>query len=195
MDERNAKKPTGEKVFISIIVVVALAIAGLGGYGIYEKVKQNKAEEEAWNQMMQQMQQEQSAPTTVETIAAAEGLSAEEFLKKIGLEDSGLTGQSTEQELQEKVTIENYALLKNMTVEDFKKMFGIEHLDNSMLWTEAQMKVPMGKVAEVEYQIPFDQFALEQGLPEEITAETTFEEAVAIMEAQASSEATETPAE
>ena len=208
MGERNAKKnkkenqapvmapkkSTGEKVFIIVIVVIGLVIAGLGGYAIFEKIKKDKADQQAFEQLQQQLQQQAEQQETVETIASGEGLSVEEYLKKIGLEDSGLTGKSTAQELWSKLTIENYALMKDLDVNEFKAMYGIEKLENTMLWSEAELKVPMGKVAEVEYGITFEQFATENSLPEAITAETTFEEALAIMEAQAAADA-ETEAE
>ena len=125
---------------------------------------------------------------TVETIASFEGLSAHEFLKKIGLEDSGLTEKSTAEELWNVLTIENIALMKDLDVNEFKAMYGIEELDNNMLWNDAQFEVPIGKIAEVEYGLAFEQFAIENALPETITAETTFEEALAIMEAQNAAE-------
>ena len=126
---------------------------------------------------------QEPAVETVETIAAAEGLSAEDYLKTIGLENSGLTAESTSEELWNKLTIENYALMKGLDVNEFKAMFGIESLDNKMLWSEAEQLVPMGKFAEVEYGITFEQFAMENGLPAEITAETPYGEAVLIMQA------------
>ena len=151
------------------MVVAAIAIPG--GFAAYEKIKANMpaAEEE---QVM-----------TVAQVAQEEELSVEDFLAKIGLAESDLTAESTVDELVAVMTIENFAKFEDTEVEEFKKMYGIESLANETPWSEAQMEIPMGKMAENQYDMSFEDFATQNQLPPEITAETTQAEALEIMQA------------
>ena len=166
-----AKKKDPSGIIVNIIIVlVVIAVAGCGIWAAYDKISANIAAdtEAADTQNVQ----------TVATMALEEGLSVEELLAKCGLEDSGITGESLSTELLEIMTIENFAKFEDTDVEEFKKQFGIEALANDTLWSEAQNSVPMGKIAENEYGMSFEEFAAQAGLPEGITAEMTQGEAV-----------------
>lgn len=174
----KAKKSASGILVNIIIVLVVIAVAGCGIWASYEKISANIAantEDAAAGADTQTI-------TTVETLATEEGLSVEELLAKCGLEDSGLTAESTADEMIAKMTIENFAKFENTDVEEFKKNFAIENLPNDMLWSEAQNSVPMGKIAENEYGMSFEDFAAQAGIPAEITAEMTQAEAVEIIQ-------------
>ena len=166
-----AKKKDPSGIIVNIIIVlVVIAVAGCGIWAAYDKISANiAADTEATDTQNVQ---------TVATMALEEGLSVEELLAKCGLEDSGITGESLSTELLEIMTIENFAKFEDTDVEEFKKQFGIEALANDTLWSEAQNSVPMGKIAENEYGMSFEEFAAQAGLPEGITAEMTQGEAV-----------------
>ena len=107
----------------------------------------------------------------IETIADyAESVetTAEELLAKCGMEDLGLTAESDINELYEKFTIDSYAKFTDTDAATLKAIYGIEDLADDTLWNEAQMKMPMYKVAE-QAGLAFDEFAKQNQLPAEIT--------------------------
>ncbi len=155
-------------------VILAAGVAGLGGYAVWDKIGP-----------------EPPVVTTVADVAADYGITAEELIEKVGIE--GLTPESESSELSDKLTVEGYANLENKDINELKAEYGIEDLPNDMLWQEASNKMPMGKFAE-QNGMSFEEFASQNGLPEGITAETTMEDAMKIMqestaEAPASTEA------
>ena len=165
------KKDKSGLIFNIVIILVVAAIAIPGGFAAYEKIKAN----------MPVVEEEQVM--TVAQVAQEEELSVEDFLAKIGLAESDITAESTVDELVAMMTIENFAKFEDTEVEEFKKMYGIESLANETLWSEAQMEIPMGKMAENQYDMSFEDFATQNQLPPEITAETTQAEALEIMQA------------
>ena len=191
MSERNAKKikkenqapaikpkkTKAEKIFIIVMTVIFVAVIGLGGWAVGSKI----AEEKALNAETQEQM-------TVEQVAEEEQLSVDELLKKLGLENAGLTAESTADELLSKMTVESYAKLDDKDVNEFKKEYQIEDLPNDMLWSEASMKIKMSVFVEKQYGLSFEEFAEQAQLPAEITADTTQEEALKIMESQADAE-------
>lgn len=166
-----AKKKDKRGIIFNIVVTLVIAaVVVAGGWACYDTIKANMpAPEEPQVQ-------------TVANVAQEEELSVEDFLAKVGLEDAGLTAESTAEELMAKMTIENFAKFEETEVEEFKAMYGIEALANDTPWSEAQMQIPMGKMAENQYGMSFEEFATQNQLPPEITAEMTQEEAVAIMQ-------------
>jgi len=169
--EKKKKKDKSGIIFNIVVTLVIVAIAVVGGWAAYEKIKANMPVEE------------EPQVQTVAQVAQEEELSVEDFLAKVGLTDSGLTAESTAEELVAKMTIENFAKFEDTEVEEFKVMYGIESLANDTPWSEAQMQIPMGKMAENQYDMSFEDFAAQNHLPPEITAEMTQEEAIAIMHA------------
>lgn len=185
------KKNNSDKVINLVLALVIVVVAAIGGYAAYGKIKKERELNAAAQQAMQDAQNQVA---TVADIAAEKGITVEELLAKTGLEASGLTAESTETDLFGVMTLEGYAKFMDEDVAELKKKFGIEKLDNGMLWQEAQLQITMAKVAEVEYEISFEEFAMQQGLPAEITGETTFGEALEIMQAQQAAAAPEAEA-
>ncbi len=164
------KKDRSGLIFNIVVILVIAAVAIPGGWAAYEKIKANMPIEE------------EPQVQTVAQVAQEEELSVEEFLAKVGLEDAGLTAESTAEELMAKMTIENFAMFEDTEVEEFKKMYGIESLANDTLWSEAQMQIPMAKMAENQYDMSFEDFAAQNQLPPEITGDMTQAEAIEIMQ-------------
>ena len=165
------KKDKSGVIFNIVVTLVIVIVVGLGGWACYDTIKANMPVEE------------EPQVQTVANVAQEEEMSVEDFLAKVGLEDAGLTAESTADELVALMTIENFAKFEDTEVEEFKAMYGIEALANDTPWSEAQMQIPMGKMAENQYGMSFEDFATQNQLPPEITAEMTQEEAVAIMQA------------
>ena len=176
---KNKKKNSGNTVFNLILVLIILVVVGVGGYASYVKIQENIA-----NAPQQAEQTEQTQPTTVAQIAEQQGITVDELIKKVGYEDKGLTGESSTDEFFQVMTIENFARYNDLEVAELKSMYGIENLENDMLWTEAQMNIKMKYVAETEYGISFEEFAMQNQLPAEITADMTQGDALKIMEAK-----------
>ena len=164
------KKDKSGVIFNIVVTLVIVIVVGLGGWACYDTIKANMPVEE------------EPQVQTVANVAQEEEMSVEDFLAKVGLEDAGLTAESTAEELVALMTIENFAKFEDKEVEEFKVMYGIEALANDTLWSEAQMQIPMGKMAENQYGMSFEDFATQNQLPPEITADMTQEEAVAIMQ-------------
>ena len=164
------KKDKSGTIFNIIVALVIVAVVAVGAWASWDKIKANLPVEEE-EQVM-----------TVEQVAQEEELSVEDFLAKIGLADSGLTAESTAEELLGKMTIENFAKFEDTEVEEFKKMYGIESLANDTPWSDAQMEIPLAKVAENQYDMSFEDFAEQNQLPPEITGDMTQREAVAILQ-------------
>lgn len=164
------KKDKSGIIFNIVVILVILAIAIPGGLAAYDKLKANMPAPEE-EQVM-----------TVAQVAQEEELSVEEFLAKIDLTDAGLTAESTADELLGKMTIVNFAKFEDTEVGEFKKMYGIENLADDTPWNEAQMEIPMAKMAENQYDMSFEDFAAQYQLPPEITGDMTQREATAIMQ-------------
>ncbi|MBQ7986381.1 MAG: hypothetical protein IJ304_03840, partial [Clostridia bacterium] len=145
------KKDRSGLIFNIVVILIIAAVAIPGGWAAYEKIKAN----------MPVVEEEQVM--TVAQVAQEEELSVEEFLAKVGLENSGLSADSTSEELLSTMTIENFAKFEDTEVNEFKTMYGIEHLDNATPWNEAQMEIPMGKMAENQYEMSFEEFATQNG--------------------------------
>ncbi len=165
------KKDKSGIIFNIVVILVIVAVTAVGGWAAYDKIKAN----------MPVVEEEQVM--TVAQVAQEEEMSVEDFLAKVGLADSGLTAESTADELLSKMTIENFAKFEDTEVEEFKAMYGIEALANDTPWNEAQMEIPMAKMAENQYDMSFEDFAAQNQLPPEITGDMTQEEALAIMQA------------
>lgn len=177
-----APKKNPMEIIISVVaVLLVVAVAGLGGYAVKDDI------------MALLPEKPQPQIETIADYAESVETTTEELLAKCGMEDLGLTAESDINELYEKFTIDSYAKFTDTDAATLKAIYGIEDLADDTLWNEAQMKMPMYKVAE-QAGLAFDEFAQQNQLPAEITKDTTYEEALKIMEEQAPAE-TEVPAE
>lgn len=118
-----AKKKKGALDIISniIIVVLILAVLGIGSWAVYSKFSQMAAN----NNVV--------APTISE-YANSEGLSVEEFMAKYGLgAETGLTGESLISDAMEYMTLANYAALVGTDVAQIKESMGLgdEYTDDT----------------------------------------------------------------
>lgn len=165
------KKSPMEIVISIVAVLIVVAVAGLGGYAVKDDIKALLPEKP------------EPQIETVGDYAESIETTTEELLAKCGMEDLGLTEDSDMNEMYEKFTIDTYAKFTDTDAESLKAIYGIESLANDTLWSEAQMKMPMYKVAEQAGQA-FDEFAQQNQLPAEITKDTTYEDALKIMEEQ-----------
>ena len=166
---QKQKKSGGSIALTVAAILIAAGVAGVGGYAVWDKIGP-----------------EPPVVTTVADIAAERGITPEELIERVGID--GITPETDYTEINNKITIAGYAALEEKTTDELKKEFGIEPLSDDTLWTEATLKVPMSKVAE-QSGMSFEDFASQNALPDTIKADTTYEDAMNIMQESA------TPAE
>lgn len=174
-----APKKSPMEIILSVVaVLMVVAVAGLGGYAVKDDIKALLPEKP------------QPQIETIGDYAESIETTTEELLAKCGMEDLGLTEKSDMNEMYEKFTIDSYAKFTDTDAEALKAIYGVQDLPNDTLWQEAQMKMPMYKVAE-QQGMSFEDFATQNQLPAEITKDTTQEDAIKIMQEQLSEETTE----
>ena len=95
----NSKRPAtpADKMINAVIVIVILAVLGLGAYAVYDKVSVN---------LETKAIQEGTSEQTVRYAADKSGMSADEYLAQYGLGEAGLNEKSTGSERIEKMTVE-----------------------------------------------------------------------------------------
>lgn len=165
------KKNTGAMLSNIVVILVVAAVAGLGIFATWDKIVTVFTPSETQTGQVQ----------TIADVAESEGMTAEELLEKCGMTELGLTGESTADELYSSFTIESYAKYEDKTPEELKAENGIEDLPNDTNWVDASMKIPMSVMAE-QSGMSFDEFAAQNGLPEEVTADMTYEDAMTVMQ-------------
>lgn len=182
-EKAEIKKSPKKTLETAVCVVVIAAVAGLGVYASWDKVKAGIASNTSSQQTQTADNTSSQQTQTVADIASGKETTADELLKKCGLESSGLTGESDASEFYAKLTIDGFAKFDDKTSDELKKEYGIESLSDDTLWQDAQMKVPMSKIAEQNGQ-SFEDFAKQNNLPSEITEATTYEDAIKALQNQ-----------
>ena len=127
----NSKRPAtpADKMINAVIVIVILAVLGLGAYAVYDKVSVN---------LETKAIQEGTSEQTVRYAADMAGMSADEYLAQYGLGEAGLNAKSTVSEMIEKMTVENYAKYSEKEVDALLEEFGLtDKATKDMLWSEA----------------------------------------------------------
>lgn len=181
MSEKQAKKerkntpettPVAKKSIFTpiniVIAVVIVAVLALGAWATYDKILESRP-----------------APQTVGTAAETDGLSVEEFLEKCGLSDAGFDADTEMEEFFEAYTVANHAKYEGLSVEELLEKYGFADMPEDTLWQDATKKIKMSVMAELEgYE--FEEYKTMVGLPDEVTADTTYEDALAIFQKAAS---------
>lgn len=170
-----AKKKNVKAVVINIVaILVVAAIAAVGVWAAYDKIKADAPQ--------QQEEEQVQTSQTVADLATNEGVTVQELLDKCGITDPSITGESSQEEFFAILTVENYAKYEGKTVEELKAEHGIESVENDALWQDAQMQMPMSKVAELQYGMTFEEFKEQTGLAEQITADMTQAQALEVLQ-------------
>ncbi len=115
------KKSALDIVSNIIIVVLILAVLGIGGWAVYSKFSQMPSNEEA-------------VTPTISEYAQTEGITVEEFLAKYGLSEvPEITGDSLISDAMSYMTLGNYAALVGTDVAQLKESMGLgeEYTDDT----------------------------------------------------------------
>lgn len=96
----------------TIIAVVLIAVVGLAGYAVYDKMSakiNNKAIESGEKE------------ATVEYLANQAGQSVDDYLAQYGL--SGISKKATQEEMTDQMTVDNYVSFAGTTIDDLKTQY------------------------------------------------------------------------
>lgn len=145
MDKRNKHAGKGDttNVLINIvIVVVVLAVLGLGAWAVVPKITQN-LQEKAQNQELTDSDiQQQQQIVTVGQRAQAEGISLDEYKAKYGLGDD-VNGDTSFDQALYAMNLTNYAAAQGISVEDVRSQFELpESVKDDAVFADAIMGAP-----------------------------------------------------
>ena len=123
-----------------IIVVLILAVLGIGGWAVYSKFSQMPSNQDV------------VAPTISE-YAQSEGITVEEFLTKYGLSEvPEITGDSLISDAMSYMTLGNYAALVGTDVAEIKEGMGLgeEYTDDTPMSVIYEEMAAASETAETE---------------------------------------------
>lgn len=121
---------------------------------------------------------EEQTYDTVKEYAESKNMSVKEFKEEYGLTDeSYITENSSVQESLLYMSLDNYAKFCEMTVEDLKQRCRLgDDVDNSTKWIDAVQLMPTSAIAEIYFNLEFDEFKERMQLPDNITSDTPWHE-------------------
>lgn len=120
------KKSAMDIIFNIIIVVLILAVLGIGSWAVYSKYSQMPAGDTTEN----------AQTPTVAEYAQTEGIAVDEFLAQYGLgEVSEITADSQITDIIPHMTLANYAAFSGTDVAEMKESMGLgeEYADDTLM--------------------------------------------------------------
>lgn len=199
--QQKAKATPADKLMITIIVVVILAVLGLAIFATYGKISAN-IEAKQIAEETEAISKGEMAPN-VRYLATSVGMSEEEYLAQYGLElGKDLNETSTTEDMIPMMTVENYYKFVDTGAEtptDVDKLlsdWGAADLGitKDTVWSEAETKIPFVKfVGEESYNELLKQYANYGYDLSSITKEMTLKEANDALEKILSEEPAFTP--
>ncbi len=137
------KKNTLDVISNMIIVILILAVLGIGGWAVYSKLSQQPSTESS---------ESLTAPTIAE-LAQEESVSVEEFLAKYEIADvESLTGESYITDALPYMTLANYAAFSGTDVATIKESMGLEkdYADDTLMSVILEEMTPSEQSTETE---------------------------------------------
>ena len=115
------KKSKSDVVFNIVIVLLVVAVVGLGGWAVGTKYVQDA------QMASTQTEGEEQAPVTIKQYAEAMGITTGQFMTEFGLDNNENINPETQMnDAIGYMTLENYAKLTGSTLEDAIKNFGLD---------------------------------------------------------------------
>ena len=182
----NYGRKSGDAALNAIIAVVIIVVLGLGVWAVIPQIKENRENNAATTEQTM----------TIANLAAAEGISFDEYISKYGLTDAGLTAEDNYQSAFYAMTVENFAKANGTTVDALRSEYELpESVTNETIWSEATLEMPAGIAMGGDDQ--FEQAKESYGLGDEFTADSRWgdvqEAIIAKMMEQQAAEATAAP--
>lgn len=192
MNKGSEKKPASgaDKMITLLIVVVIIAVLGLGVYATYGKVAKNIHDNKIANGEMAE---------TVEYAAEEAGMTVEDYLAQYGLENSSeVNGETPVDDLYGYMTFENYMTMANegsgeeLDLDAVMEDWGLtDKVTKDTQWKDVEPLIPVGSYLGEEM---LAQYKEAYGLGDEVTAETTYGEFQTIVEEKIAELSSATPA-
>ena len=161
---------SADKMMNVIIAIVIIAVLGLAGYAVYDKLSANILNEAIANGEKE---------ATVGYLAEQSGMSVEDYLAQYGI--SGLDKNATEEEMTDAMTVETYLSYIGAEMEDLTTQYHLSEapaLDAN--WGEIRKGFTMRNI--VGDDDGFAQFKEIYGLDDSVTIDTPLTEAEPIIE-------------
>lgn len=157
-----------------IIVLVILAVLGLGAYAVGSKYMNNSSSETADNT--------QNSETVADYIAKND-MTFDDFKAEYGLADNAdITEDTIAEAAASSMTLDNYAKYSGTTLEELKAQYGLgDDVPDTTLWQDAMMYMTTGVVANQIVGVDFDTLKAQMGLPDSITEDTLWSETRSVM--------------
>lgn len=184
---KNSRKSADTAINV-VIAVVLIAVIGLAGYAIYDKMSANLNEKAIASGEKE---------ATVEYLAEQASMSVEDYLAQYGL--SGISKKATQTEMTDAMTVDNYITYSGTTAEDLKTQYNFDEAPaGDAIWGDIRKALTVKNMVGDEES--FKQFKEVYQLDESITmdtlwtdAEAKIEESIKKMQEEAAN-ATEAPA-
>lgn len=161
------RKTSGDVAMNVIIAVVIIAVLGLGVWAVAPKISEGVKNRASSSQS----DNTQQSSATLGDMAAAEGISFDEYIEKYGLKDAGLTAEDDYQSALYEMTVENFAKATGTTAEEIMSEYKLPaSVTADTKWGEAQLEMPAGVALGGDDK--FEQAKATYGLGDEFTAES-----------------------
>ncbi|MBR5271237.1 MAG: hypothetical protein IKV64_03530 [Clostridia bacterium] len=185
MAKNNKKNGSKDSILNIIIAIVMVAVIGVSIYAIYTT---------ASTKIIKSRIESGETEPNLSYMAESAGLSVDEFLNQYGLENAGLSKNSSQTEVTDKMTLTNFATYSGTTVEDILKQYYLEdkangdtlYADFKAMWTVKSM---VGGDEE-----SFKQVKEYYGLDDSITMDTPWSEVEPVIEEKTKEMQNATPA-
>ena len=184
---KNSRKSADTAINL-VIAVVLIAVIGLAGYAIYDKMSANLNEKAIASGEKE---------ATVEYLAEQASMSVEDYLAQYGLSD--ISKKATQTEMTDAMTVDNYITYSGTTAEDLKTQYNLDEAPaGDANWGDIRKAFTVKNMVGDEES--FKQFKEVYKLDDSITmdtlwtdAEAKIEESIKKMQEEAAN-ATEAPA-
>lgn len=153
-----------------VIAVVLIAVIGLAGYAIYDKMSAN---------VNQKAIESGEKEATVEYLAEQSSMSIEDYLAQYGL--SGVSKKATQTEMTDLMTVDNYITFTGTTAEDLKTQYNLDEAPaGDAIWGDVRKALTVKNMVGDEES--FKQFKEIYKLDDSITMDTLWVDAEPIIE-------------
>lgn len=185
MAKNNGQKKSSNNLLNTIITVVMVVVIGISVYAIYSTVS---------TKVISSQIESGQRESTLEYMAKTEGVSVDEFIEKYGLQDAGLSKNSSQTDVIGKMTLTNYATFAKTTVEEILKQYYLEDkADGNTLYSDFEAMWTVKAMVQNDEE-SFKQLKEYYALDDSVTMDTLWSEVEPVIEAKIEEMQNATPA-